>query len=163
MLSSWAMARMTLLAGAVEFGQQDSVDGHGLGEEAGLGDGVLSDGRVEHEERLLGRPGRSLAADAVDLLQLLHQVSLGLKAAGSVDQHEIHPSRLGRPDPVEGHRSGIGPGLAAHHLHAQPFGPNFELLAGGGAEVSEATIMQVCPRLGAVDQLGQGGCLADAV
>ena len=61
-----------------------------------LRDRVLPGRSVEHEQRL-GRRRAELALDhAPHLLQLFHEVGLGLQPAGGVDQHDVDAARLRR-------------------------------------------------------------------
>ena len=63
-------------------------------EMARLGEGVLAGGRVEHQQRLVRRLVHLLLGDAGELFQLLHQVVLGVQAAGGVDDQHIGVARL---------------------------------------------------------------------
>mmetsp|Transcript_6740 Transcript_6740/g.28261 ORF Transcript_6740/g.28261 Transcript_6740/m.28261 type:complete len:305 (+) Transcript_6740:432-1346(+) len=74
-----------------------------------------------------------LGDDALDLLELLHQVKLGRQAAGRVGDDDIDAAGTAGIDRVEGHRRRI-PALLADDLDLGTVGPDAELLAGRGTE-----------------------------
>ena len=79
--------------GPVELGEHDAVDPDGAVKLARLGECVLPGSGVQHEEGLVGGPGQLPAQGALHLLQLLHQVDLGVQAAGGVDDQNIDLAR----------------------------------------------------------------------
>src|SRR5262249_23256910 len=83
------------LGGAVELGADDAAAVRGLLELLGLGDGVLAAGGVEHQQHLVRSAVDLLGDDAVDLLQLAHEVSLGVQPAGGIDDQHVELARLG--------------------------------------------------------------------
>ena len=72
--------------------------------------------------------------DAAHLLQLLHQVDLGVQAPGGVGQHEVGVAGRGPLDGVEDHRAGVAALGAPHQVGPDPLGPQLELLGGRGPE-----------------------------
>src|SRR5437667_206040 len=62
------------LGGAVQLGQDDAGAVDDLLEHLGLGDVVLAAGGVEHKKDLVRGALDALAEDAVDFLQLAHEV-----------------------------------------------------------------------------------------
>ncbi len=82
----------------------------------------------------MGRALDQPPADATDLAQLLHQVVLGVEAAGGVHQHDLGPARERRAQAVVDHRGRVRSGARAQQLDAGAPGPHLELLDRGGAE-----------------------------
>ena len=60
------------------------VSRHHLVEQLGLLQGVLPGGGVHHQDHLMGRAGQLFAQHPVDLLELIHEVDLGVQASGGV-------------------------------------------------------------------------------
>src|SRR5208282_1233854 len=116
------------LGRAVELRQDYAGQRHGVAEDFRLAERVLTGGRVEHQDSLVRR-ARELASDyARDLLELLHQVNLGLQAAGRIDQDRAGLARDGGLDRVERDRGRIAPLRLLDHVHAYPIAPDPELL-----------------------------------
>src|SRR3712207_8756172 len=63
-----------------------------ISEGADLGERILADRGVQHHQRLVRRAGELLADHAVHLLQLLHQVRLGVQAAGDRKSTRLNSS-----------------------------------------------------------------------
>src|SRR5581483_3431611 len=102
----------------VELREDDAVHAGRGHELAGLDEPVLSDRRIEDEQRLL-RGARHLAAgDAADLLELVHQVDARVQPAGRVDEHRVAPLRLRRRDRIEDDGGGIGALAGAYDVDA---------------------------------------------
>ena len=97
---------------AVELRDDEPGDGHRCGEHLRLLHGVLADGAVEHEQRLVRRAGQPLGDDARDLLELRHQPFARVQAARRIDDEDVGAARDGRLDGVERDGGGIGPGVA---------------------------------------------------
>ena len=66
-----------------------------LAEGADLADGVLPDGRIEHDEGLVRSAVQATSDHALYLLEFLHQVAIGVEAAGSIHQHHVHAAGMG--------------------------------------------------------------------
>ena len=56
---------------------------------------VLAGGGVHDEEGLVGCAGDELLGGAAHLVELLHEVGLGVEAAGGVDDEDVGAARLG--------------------------------------------------------------------
>ena len=80
--------RDAALGRAVELGEHHAGEVDGLGELLGLDEAVLPGGGVEHEQHL-GDLARLAVGDPPHLAELLHQVDLGVQAAGGVGEHEV--------------------------------------------------------------------------
>ena len=78
--------------------------------------------------------GNDPIAGAAHFLQLRHQVVLGMKTAGGIDNHIIDGARLGCLQGVEHHGAWIGASLLTNHVHACPVRPDFKLLYGSSTE-----------------------------
>src|SRR6478735_5885604 len=73
------------LGGAVELGEHHPGDVDRLRELARLGEAVLAGGGVQHQQHLLERTGGAVD-DALELLQLGHEVGLGVEPPSGVDE-----------------------------------------------------------------------------
>ena len=137
--------------------------GH-VAEEPRLLKPVLTRRRVHYEQRLVRRAVDSALDHAPDLGQLVHQVGLRVQAAGGVDDHDVATSRPPRLDGVEGDGSGIAARRRSDEVRPGPFGPDLELLLGGGPkgvagpDEHRATMLAQLLR-----ELADGGRLAGAV
>ena len=137
---------------------------HGLGEGLGLADAVLAGGGVEHQQHFVRGVGNELADHAVDLGQLLHQVRLVVQPAGRVDDADVGLLLDRRGHGAMGHAGRVALGRPGDDLHAQPVGPDRELLDGRGAErVGRAQHDALALRCEHVRQLGDRRGLAGAV
>ena len=67
----------------------------GFGEEAGLLKAVLACGRVHDEEGLVRCAGDEFFRGAAHLVELLHEVGLGVEAACGVDDEDLRASGFG--------------------------------------------------------------------
>ena len=102
--------------------------------------------------------------DPAELAQLLHQVGLGVEAAGGVDQEHVGAPGPGRGQAVEGDRGRVGALLVADHRGADAVGPDGQLLGGGGPEGVGGGQHRLLALLGqGQGQLAHGGGLAGAV
>ena len=81
-----------------------------------------------------GAPAICLVDDAVDLLQLAHQVRLRVQPAGGVHDEHVEAARLGLLAGVVGHAGRVAALLVLDDLAADPLAPDGQLLDGRGAE-----------------------------
>ncbi len=102
--------------------------------EPGLLEPVLAGGRLDHHERLVGRPRKLSRDHALELRELLHEIALGVEAPRRVDEEDVDTAGHGRLHGVEDHRGGIGAGPLADNLRAGAPAPLLELLDGRGPE-----------------------------
>ena len=80
---------MPPLAVPSSFVRDDPGDPCGFGEEPRLGESVLACCRVHDQERLVGGAGHQLLRGPAHLVELFHQVSLGVQAACGVDDEDL--------------------------------------------------------------------------
>ena len=150
--------------GAVELGEDESGDADGLGEGARLEETILPGRGIEHQQGLVGRLGIAALDDAGDLLQLLHQVRLGVEPSGRVDEGDGGAIGLGRGEGIEDDGAGVAAGLVGDDPHVEPVAPDPELVDGGCAEgVGGGEDGEVAPLLERPRELRDGGGLARAV
>ena len=126
------------LGGAIELGEYDAGHARGFGELARLLQTVLPGGRVEHQQHLVWRLGNHLLGGAGHLLQLGHQVFLGLQAAGGVDDHVIGFAGARRAHGVEKHRAGVAARVLPHHRRSCALAPDLESPIAAARKVSAA-------------------------
>src|SRR6202044_3403466 len=119
---------------AVELGEDDTGDVGGLGEEACLLQTVLAGGCVDDEEGLVRSAGQEALGGAAHLVELLHEVGLGVEAAGGVDEKDASVAGLGGGEGVEERGGGIATLARLDEVDVGALGPDFELLDGSGAE-----------------------------
>lgn len=93
--------------GAVQFGQDQTGDIGCLVEGFSLRDSVLAGAGVQDQECFVWRFGNDFPGCADDLGQFLHEVGLGMLAAGRIDQHDVYVFGQGGPDAVIDHGGGI--------------------------------------------------------
>jgi len=74
---------------AIELGEDDTGDASGLGEETRLLQPVLAGGGVHDEEGLVRCAGDEFFCCPANLVQLLHQVGLGVETACCVGDHDV--------------------------------------------------------------------------
>ena len=70
---------------SIQLGENNSRHSDGLVKKLGLGDGILPCGGIENQPDLMRGPGKFSTGHAMDLLQLLHEIDLGVKAARRID------------------------------------------------------------------------------
>ena len=85
----------------VDLGQEDPRQAGELQELARLGDGVLADRRVEDEQGFEAGLGELADDDPLDLLELVHEVGVGMDAARGVDEEDVALLGLERLGGVE--------------------------------------------------------------
>ena len=113
--------------------RDDAGDAGGLSEEASLGEAVLAGGRVHDEQRLVGRAGDEPFSGAAHLVELFHEVGLGVEAAGGVDEENACGAGFGGGAGVVERGGGIAALAGLDDLDAGALGPDLKLLDGGGA------------------------------
>ena len=118
------------LGGAIEFGEDNAVAFDGLGEGARLMKSVLPCDCVEGEKDSDAGIGDVARDNALDLLKLLHEVGLGVKASGSIDDHDIGVTAQGGGDGVECNGAGVGSLTMRDYVHVEAPSPRTELLRG---------------------------------
>jgi len=129
------MARtMPPLAGAIEFGEDDAGDVGGFSEDARLLQAVLTCGCVHDEEGLVGCAGDEFFRGATHLVELLHQIGLGVRAAGGVNDDDLCAAGLGGGRRRHRVRRRDRHLVGFDDLNVGALGPDFELFDGGGAE-----------------------------
>ncbi len=112
----------------------------------------------------MGRRLVQLADHPAHLLQLLHQVVLGMQASGGIGDQHVDAAGLGGLHRVEDHRGGVGAGVLGDHRDAVALAPDLQLLHGGGAEgVAGGQHDLLALELQLLRQLADGGGLAHAV
>jgi len=62
---------------------------------------------VEHQQHLVWRVGVDALDDALDLLQLLHEVRLAVQPPGRVGEHHLVPARTRGGQGIEDHCPGV--------------------------------------------------------
>ena len=109
------------------------VDVGGLAEQQRLAQAVLAGGGVDGQQRLVRRAGELALDDLAHLGQLVHQVLLGVQAAGGVHDHHVGAACGGGLQGVEDHRRRVRALGPADQLHVGALGPDLQLLGGGRA------------------------------
>src|SRR5438105_5320311 len=152
------------LGGAVELGEHEAGHAQRLVEQPRLLDGVLPGGGVDHQQHLVRRARVRFLQRALDALELVHEVGLGVQAAGGVAEHHVDLLVARAGDRVEQHRAGIAAVLAAHDRHLRAIGPDVELLARRRAKsVARAHQHRLARDSELRRQLADGGGLPGAV
>ncbi len=124
----------------------------------------MSGAGVEHQQHLVGRLGIEFRDYPADLLQLFHQVRLGVEAPGRIRNQHVGSAGGGGVQGVVNHGSGIGAGVLCHYRDLITLTPGLELLDGGGAKgITGGKHHRTAVGLEAVGQLADGGGLAAAV
>ena len=79
--------------------------------------------------------GNLTGGDAADFDELVHEVFLGVEAPGGIDEDEVAPPRARGGDGIKNDGAGVGAFLSDERgMAAGAFGPDFDLLGGGGAK-----------------------------
>ena len=130
----------------------------------GLDESVLAGSGVHYQQHFMGCLRVVLLQDLHDLLQLLHQVELGMQATGGIHDQDVGASCLRRLHGIVNDRSRIGAVLVAYHRNADSLAPGLDLLRGGGAEgIARGQHHSVLLSLQLIGKLGDTGSLANAV
>ena len=107
---------------------------HGLVEFARLVQRVHAGGRVEHQQHFMRRARQLLADDAMQLLQFLHQIVLGVQASRRVNEQIIRLARLRGGDGIVRHGRRVRAVSAGDDFDFEPLAPQFDLLDGRRAK-----------------------------
>ena len=90
----------------------------------GLRDGVLADGAVEHQQHFMRRAGIQPREHALDLLEFVHEMRLGVQAPGGVGDQDIDVARARGLQAVEDDGGGFRAGLLRDDGHLVALGPD---------------------------------------
>ena len=82
----------------------------------------------------MGSAFDALAHHVANLGEFAHEMILRVQTTGGVDDQHVDVAGLGGFAGVVSDRRRVGPHLLLHDLHADPIGPDRELIDGGGAE-----------------------------
>ena len=88
-----------------------------------LAQAVLPGGRVEDEQRLVRGAGQLLLDHPAHLLELAHQVDLGVQAPGGVDDDDVGAARARRGDAVVDDGGRVAARVLLDDLAADAVGP----------------------------------------
>src|SRR5690606_12216688 len=152
------------LGRTVELGDDDTRQLHRVVEAPGLLETVLPCDGVEHQPHVLRFPRIGPVDDPLHLLQFLHQVVLGMQAAGRVDEQQVTALADAPLRSVESHRGRVAVVRTRHGRDTETLPPYRQLCAACGPE-GVACCEHHLAAVGRVvaAQLGDGGGLADAV
>ncbi len=114
----------TALGSAVELGQDNSCDIRHFAEQSRLGHGILTGSGIQDEQRLDGTALCLLRQDAVDLLQLVHEVLFVVQTTCGVNDQHITMARHGGGDSIEYDCAGITALGMLDNIHACTLCPN---------------------------------------
>jgi hypothetical protein len=124
----------TALGGAVELGDDQAGNADALVKLNGLGHRVLPDGPIQNQQYFVRGTGVEAREHALHLLELIHEMRLGMEPAGGVGNQHIDVPRAGCLQGVEYDRGRLGAGLLRNDRHPIAFGPDRELFARGRAK-----------------------------
>ena len=74
---------------SIKLGQGDSGHADRFVELSRLGDGILADRRIQHQQHFMGRALTLLRDDAFNLSQLFHQIGFGMQPPGRINEHHV--------------------------------------------------------------------------
>src|SRR6266496_5968161 len=115
-------------AAAIEFCDNYASEREGTVEFAGLAQGIAAGGCVHHKQCLVGCVRIELAERAFHLVQLGHEICLGVLAASRIAKQKVDLARCRRLICFVTKRRWVGAVLAASHFKSESFGPNIKLL-----------------------------------
>src|SRR5580704_2736597 len=122
------------LGRTVQLGNRQGRDMRRSGELAGLFDGILAGGSVEHQQDFVWGIGHHLLDYPVDLAQFLHQIGFVVEAACRIDDDDIGVPGNAALDGVESYGAGVGTHPLFYDRHPDPITPNAELVDSSGTE-----------------------------
>ena len=152
------------LGGAVELGDHEPRDAEPLVELRRLRHRVLADGAVQDQQHLVRCAGIQAREHALDLLELVHQMRLGMQPPGRIGDQHVDVPRPRRLQGIEYHRRRLRARLLGDDGHAIALRPDRQLLArrrpeGVARREHDAAALGEQP----VRELADGGGLARAV
>ena len=95
---------------------------------------ILARAAVDHEHDLVRGFRVDFLHDAHDFRELVHEIGLGMQAAGRVGDQDIGLARGRSLDGVVDHRGAVGAGMLRNNGHAVALAPGLDLLDGCRAE-----------------------------
>src|SRR6266436_2499448 len=113
-------------AAAIEFSDNYASEREGTVEFAGLAQGIAAGGCVHHEQCLVGCVRIELGERAFHLVQLGHEICLGVLSASGIAKQKVDLARCRRLICFITKRGWIGAVLAANHFKSESFGPNIK-------------------------------------
>ena len=91
------------------FVRDQAGDTDRLMELTGLGQRVLPDRGVQHEEHFVRRTRTFLRDDSGDLAEFVHEIRFRVQPAGRIDQDHIHLPSFRGGNPIEATAAGSAP------------------------------------------------------
>jgi hypothetical protein len=122
------------LGRAVQLGQDDAGTTGSFGKSFRLTDPVLTGRRIQHQQNFVRRFGNLLGDHAVDLGQLTHQIGLRLQPPRRVDDADVRAGLQRLSDCPVRDAGRIAARRAGDDRHADPLGPDRQLLDRRGAK-----------------------------
>ena len=86
---------------AVQFRQDQARHPHGFMELASLSQRILPDRGIQDQQHFMGRPRHFLADHTLHFAEFIHEVGLGMQAAGRIDKRHVRRTRFCRRNAVE--------------------------------------------------------------
>src|SRR5579884_2326099 len=150
----------TSARGAIQLGEYDARQRHGIAELLGLADGVLAGRGVQNEQDLIRGAAQLALADAANLLQLLHQVAAGMKATGGIGDDVVGLTRARGLDSVVDDGGRIPAFAVLDDLSPGPLRPDVDLIDRRGAKgISRGKDHAIAVLLQTIGQLAKGSGL----
>src|SRR5215203_4570458 len=145
----------------VEFGQYDPGQPGNFLEHLSLPEPVLPRGRIDGHEHLVRRTGKLTLHDPLHLVQLGHEVHLGVQPARRVDEQHVRALTPCGVYRLVGDGGSVSATLARYDWRARPFSPFLQLLDGRRPEgVAGGEYRRPWQE---TRELADGGCFAGPV